>query len=360
MSIQQIVKPEAIESQLKEIWEKLAQENKMRACLFNLIIFNRYSARTDYIRSIVQKVIDKFPCRVLFISEDPNHQEPYLKTAIGVRLASETESTIACDYIDIGVAGTELERVPYLLLPHLLPDLPVTLLWTEDPSVFHPLFEPFTQFAHRIIFDSESADNLLEFSQTVLALNEKGHDVADLNWARIEGWRDLITSLFNNPDRRTQLQNLKELTILYNARPTEFFCHLKIQSMYLLSWLAARLQWTYESAHKESSCLRFIFTTLSAAIESTKWEQLGPGTIISVRFNTNHNERFDCARIQERYHHVAIQISSPDKCDLPYQYILGQTATGHSLVKEICMKGSSNHYLEMLKGLSILDKERLC
>ena len=106
MSIQQIVKPEAIEERLKEIWERLGQENKMRACLFNLIVFNRYSERTDYIRSIVQKVIDKFPCRVLFISEDPNPQEPYLKTAVSVIMAEGAESSIACDHIDIGVGGT--------------------------------------------------------------------------------------------------------------------------------------------------------------------------------------------------------------------------------------------------------------
>ncbi len=357
MSIQSIVKPEEIEAQLKEIWEKLAKENKMRACLFNLIVFNRYSERTDYIRSIVQKVIDKFPCRVLFISEDPNPQEPYLKTAVSVIMAEGAESSIACDHIDIGVGGSELERAPYVLLPHLIPDLPVTLLWTEDPSVPHPLFQPLRRFAHRIIFDSESADNLLEFSKTVLALNEKGHDVADLNWARTEGWRDLIASLFNSSERLAQLQNLKSLNILYNARPTEFFCHLKIQSMYLLSWLACRLKWTFGSANKK---LQFKFKTLTASIESTEWEKLGPGTIISVHFASHNDEVFDASRIPERYHYVAIQISSPHKCDLPYQYVLGTTATGQSLVKEICMKGTSAHYLEMLKGLELLDRDQLC
>lgn len=334
MSIQQIVAPEAIEAKLKEIWEKLAKENKMRACLFNLIVFNRYSARTDYIRNIVQKVIEKFPCRVLFISEDPDAHEPYLKTAVSVVMASEKETTIACDHIDIGVAGSELERAPFVLLPHLLPDLPITLLWTEDPSVPHPLFDPLTNFAHRVIFDSESADDLHKFSKTVLALNKRGRDIADLNWARIEGWRDLLASLFYTSERLAELQNVKEFEIVYNARPTEFFCHLKIQSVYLLTWLKQRLKWKVEPA-----------------IHSKKWEKLGPGTIISLRLLTKNEEVFECARIPERPHCVCIQISSPKQCELPYQYLLGQTAAGQSLVKEICMKGTSSHYLEMLKGL---------
>ena len=348
MSIQQIVKPEAIEERLKEIWEKLGQENKMRACLFNLIVFNRYSERTDYIRSIVQKVIDKFPCRVLFISEDPSAKDSYLKTAVSVVMASATESSIACDHIDIGVAGKELEKVPYLLLPHLIPDLPVTLIWTEYASIPHPLFEPLKRLVNRIIFDSESADDLLAFSKTVLALNEKGYDVADLNWARTEGWRDLLAALFDSKDRLEQLQNISTLHILYNARPTEFFCHLKIQSIYLLSWLSCRLKWSFLKATND---LAFTFKDLTASIEKAQWEKLGPGTIISVELTTKKKEVFTCARIPERYHYVTIQISSLSQCDLPYQFVLGQTATGQSLVKEICMKGTSAHYLEMLKGL---------
>src|SRR5690348_8539575 len=137
MTTQQIVDPAKIEPELIRIWEGLAKE-KMRACLFNLIVFNRLSDRTDYIRDIVQKVSEKYPCRVLFITQDPQSPHSYLKTAVSV----VGNGTIACDYIDIGFAGPEMQRVPFVLLPHIIPDLPVSLLWTEDPSHDHPLFEP--------------------------------------------------------------------------------------------------------------------------------------------------------------------------------------------------------------------------
>ena len=76
MTTQQIVDPSQIEPELLKIWEKLAAQNTMRASLFNLIVFNRLSTRTDYVRSIVQKVVDKFPCRTLFISSDPDSPHP--------------------------------------------------------------------------------------------------------------------------------------------------------------------------------------------------------------------------------------------------------------------------------------------
>ncbi|HAB99095.1 MAG TPA: hypothetical protein DCE71_04665 [Parachlamydiales bacterium] len=112
MTIQQIVSPDQIEKQLQSIWEALVKENKMRASLFNLIVYTHLSARTDYFRSIVQKVIEKFPCRILFISFDPDTSQSYLKTAVSVVTPSQGETTIACDNIDIGVAGSEIEKVP--------------------------------------------------------------------------------------------------------------------------------------------------------------------------------------------------------------------------------------------------------
>lgn len=348
MTTQQIVDPAKIEPELIRIWEGLAKE-KMRACLFNLIVFNRLSDRTDYIRDIVQKVSEKYPCRVLFITQDPQPQHSYLKTAVSV----VGNGSIACDYIDIGFAGPEMQRVPFVLLPHIIPDLPVYLLWTEDPSQDHPLFEPLIQLAHRVIFDSESADSLLAFSQKVLSLQNRIH-TADLNWARIEGWRELIASLFHSGERMDQI---KDVRITYNARQTPFFCHLKVQSIYLLAWMSSRLKWSFSKATPQ---LQFTFQNQVAEIHPALWEKLGPGTVISVDLATHDQHLYQCSRMPTQYHHVTIQISSPEKCELPYQFVLGRTATGQSLVKEIITQGTSSHYIEMLKEISRLDKDRLC
>ncbi len=363
MTIQKIVSPESIETELLHIWEDLSKENKMRASLFNLIVFNRLSSRTDYIRNIVQKVVEKFPCRTLFISQDPNEGQSYLKTAVSVIFPKIGESTIACDLIDIGVAGSDLQKIPFLILPHLIPDLPTYVLWTEDPSVPHPLFEPLSRLATRIIFDSESADNLLSFAKTVFTLKEKTNiDVADLNWARTQGWRQLIAATYDSPNRIRDLKEITSIKFVYNARESEFFCHLKIQAMYLLAWFGSRLSWKMVKGEKN---LQFALESptgqkIKASIESEKWEKLGSGTVISTEITTGQGHDFLAARIPERYHYVKIHISSPNSCEIPYEFMLGQTATGQSLVNEICMKGTSVHYLDMLKQLIFLDKDKLC
>ncbi len=351
MSTQLIVDPSKIEPELLKLWEGVSKE-KNRACLFNLIVFNTLSIRTDYIRDIIRKVSEKYPCRVLFISSDPTSATPYLKTAVSV----VGSGTSACDYIDIGVSGSAIEKVPFLLFPHIIPDLPVSLLWTEDPNLPHPLFTPLAKLANRLIFDSESADSLLLFSEKVLQMRkESPFDTADLNWARTEGWRDLIGSLFRSGD---QLHKIKQIQITYNSQKTESFCHLKVQSMYLLAWLASRLKWNFKSASPD---LNFIFEKQKGEIRPAKWEKLGPGTIISVEITTSDGYHYQCSRNPKQYNQVSIQISSPDRCELPYQFILGRTGiVGPSLIKEIITKGTSGHYLDMLKTLSQMDRDQLC
>lgn len=358
----EIIDPAQIEPQLIKIWEGLVKENKMRASLFNLIVYNQLqSPRTDYIRSIVQKVIEKFPCRILFISHDPNAKQTYLKTAVSVVTPKDPESTIACDHIDFGVAGPDLERVPFLLLPHIIPDLPVYVLWMEDPCKKNPLLMALAKLATRMIFDSESADSLLHFAEKLLALRETGIDIADLNWARTEGWRDLITSTFQTAERLKQLHQLCFIQITYNSRETESFCHLKVQAMYLLAWMSSRLKWKLTKASKK---LTFQFESnlhkIDAHIQPTLWEKLGSGTVVSVELKTVDEHLFQCMRLPQQYHRVGIQISTPEKCDLPYQFVLGQTATGQSLVNEIIKRGTSSHYMEMLKELIELDRKDVC
>ena len=358
ITAQELVDPSNIEPKLLSLWDALSKKNKIRASLFNLIVFSQNTSRTDYFRSIVQKVVERFPCRTLFISHDPKASTPYLKTAISVVLPQGADGAIACDQIDIGVGGPDLDRVFFLVLPHLTPDLPVYLLWGEDPAANSSLFKSLAGLSSRIIFDSESSDDLLAFAKTLLELRTKmGIDIADLNWARTEGWRDLIASLFDSPERLSKLNELSLVKITYNALPTEFFCHLKIQAMYLLSWLASRLNWKFEKAGRN---FHLQFEKLDAKISEESWKKLGPGTVISASFQTDDGSLFEAKRIPEQHHHVKIQVSSSEKCELPFQFVLGKTATGQSLVTEICKKGTSSHYLDMLQRLIILDKDHLC
>lgn len=349
MTIQQIVEPDRIEPELLKLWEQLSKD-KIRACLFNLIVVNRLSSRTDYIRKIVQTVSGKYPCRVLFITLDDQEKTPSLKTAVSVI----GDQQVVCDYIDIKVSGSDIGKVSLLILPHLIPDLPVSLLWTEDPTENHSLFEPLVNLSHRVIFDSESASNLLSFAKTVLKLHEREIDTADLNWARTGGWRDLLASVFTSSQKLEKIQNIR---LAYNEQKTDWFCHLKIQSMYLIGWLSSRLKWKFQQMKEP---LHFLFENKTAEMQSAQWSKLSPGALISIDLATSDGFLYQCSRDKDAFHSVSIQISSEKECQIPYQYHLEKAATGRSLIKEITNRGTSPHYLETLQQILLIDKDIIC
>jgi glucose-6-phosphate dehydrogenase assembly protein OpcA len=233
------VSPADIQSELNRIWESLQTTNVARACLFNLIFYTQKNYRAPYIQRIAQKVIEKFPSRVIFVTVDKTSKDDFLKTEVSILSSSKGEFDVACDYIQIEASGSSMSRIPFVVLPHILPDLPVYLIWGEDPGQDDPLFSQFEQFANRLIFDSESTENLPRFASTLLEQQERTHSgVADLNWARIESWREMFSLAFYSKENLEQIAHSRKIAITYNSQATPFFCHTHIQAVYLQAWLA--------------------------------------------------------------------------------------------------------------------------
>ena len=365
MTTAQTVLPADIQGALNRIWESLETKNVARACLFNLIFYTQKNHRTPYIQKIAQKVVEKFPSRVIFVSVDKISQDNCLKTQVSILSSSKGEFDVACDYIQIEASGDQIERIPFIVLPHILSDLPVYLVWAEDPSKDDPLCYQLEQFANRLIFDSESTDNLPRFAASILAHHTKTQcDIADLNWARIESWRDMLSMAFYSEDKLAQIAHIQKITIIYNAQETPFFCHTKIQSIYLQAWLSCQLGWQFESIRTEENSLIFTYqgqsNPISILLTPSQDTTLPPGLILEVHMKTTEEESFSFHRNLKILHQITYQHSTRNQCDLPSHYIFTKAESGHSLVKEICHKGTSEHYLKVLNLVKKMDTFGLC
>ncbi|MBS0604098.1 MAG: glucose-6-phosphate dehydrogenase assembly protein OpcA [Verrucomicrobia bacterium] len=359
------VSPADIQNELNRIWESLETTNVARACLFNLIFYTQKNHRTPYIQRIAQKVVEKFPSRVIFVTVDKAAKEDSLKTEVSIMSSSKGEFDVACDYIQIDTSGTSNERVPFVVLPHILADLPVYLVWAEDPSKDDPLCYQLEQFANRLIFDSEATDNLPRFASSILQHMEKSHcDIADLNWARIESWREMLSMAFYSDDNFSQIQKSKKITVTYNAQETAFFCHTKIQAMYLQAWLGGQLGWQFKSVRKEKDALLFTYQAganpIEISLSSAQHAELPPGLILSVDIETADEQQFSFHRHHKLLHQITFQHSTRDQCNLPSHYIFTKAESGHSLVKEICHRGTSEHFLKVLNLVKNMDTLGLC
>lgn len=365
MTVHTLSSPSEIQAELSRIWDSMEGANKMRASLFNLIFYTQKNERAAYIRKIAHKVVEKFPSRVILVTTDKDSKENYLKTSVSVIPASKGEYDIACDMIEIEAAGDQQMRIPFVILPHILPDLPIYLIWAEDPTQANPLCYSLEKFASRLIFDSESTDNLPRFAQAVLDQRAKTRsDIADLNWARLETWRDVISNVFYNPEKLEQLYRTKSIEITFNAQETEFFCHTSIQAIYLQGWLASQLDWQFQDVGKHNEGIKFAYlnnnTPIEVAIKAARYSQFAPGSIVSLDLTTDKEEHFAFARSLNQAHQIGVTYSTPNSCDLPSIYIFTKGESGQSLVKEITYKGTSQHYLNVLTLVSKMEKLAQC
>jgi hypothetical protein len=367
-----IVAPSKIELELSHIWESLSKgaSRKMRATLFNLILVTDKNKREAYIRGLAKRIIEKFPSRILFVTIDRESKEDSLVTKVSVLSPllgdKEEMSDIACDMIECEVTSASVVRVPFVLLSHLLPDLPVYLLWAEDPILDNPLSYQLERFSTRLIFDSEATSNLPLFAKSLLHhYKTSGAEIADLNWARTESWRTLLAATFHSKERVDELSDARTLKLTYNAKVTDFFCHTRIQSIYLQGWLAKRLKWTLRECEASSGEIFFHYETpknlpVEVHLIPQDAPEMAPGSLASFELNTYGGEHFLFARNPEASYQITLFISSREKCLMPTQFLFSKGGIGQTLVKEIGQKDTSEHYLELLEFIAGLEALALC
>lgn len=357
MSSEYIVEPSKIENQLNVIWDLLRGKGKTRASLFNLVIYTEKNTRVDYLYKIAQKLIERFPSRILFVTIDASLPPNTLKTSVSAIASESPLNSVACDLINILLSQDNRERAPFMVLPHLLTDLPTYLLWGDDPTKNDPISKQLEKLATRVIFDSECTEDLTEFAQAILNhKNVSGSDIADLNWARIEGWRQLFAETFKSADQLESLKHTSTIEISYNKTPSQFFCHTKVQALYLQGWIANQLQWQFSQAKKTEAATEIVYNKSQGPVVITLKEcsegAFPPGGILQVSLKIRDGELFDFKRSNAFPHIIDVSHSTPTFCWLGSQFILDKYESGITLVKEIFHKGTSIHYLKLLSQLS--------
>ena len=317
---------------IAEIASKL-QTGPLRASLFNLIVFTQKNERATYLRTISQNAIKRFPSRVIFITADRQSHNDELSAEV-----TTIQSDVACDWIDIYATEANLPQVPFVILPHLLTDLPIYVVWGEDPSLSNPIASALENLADRLIFDSETTEDLHAFARSALQHHVEGRvDIADLCWARTESWRQLLAAIFHGKERIEQLKRIKTVQITYNAITSPFFCHTKTQSLYIQNWLEGQLNWK----------------KTQITLQPGQNKELAPGAIISLDMLTSEGEHFAFVRTPEEPHQVKMILSTPDRCEIPSKFIFTKTQAGLSLVNEIGHTGTSPHFLKLMETLAL-------
>jgi glucose-6-phosphate dehydrogenase assembly protein OpcA len=357
MATDEIVIPN-IEAELSKLWMEGKKKGEIKACLFNLILYSQNSDRSVYLKEVAGIVKETFPCRLIFIECDDKSEKNYLTVSVAEDIYRKDSSIITCDRIEIKCSKSYINRVPYLVLPHLIPDLPVYLLWGQDPSLDTELLPHLQKFATRLIFDSDSSGDIRNFCNKMLSDKELAHlPVTDMNWASLASWREILFQVFDTKEKIEHLRNCKEIKIRYNSAQSPQFQHTERRAVYLQGWIASQLKWKYKSALMEKGELRIKYDNGSGEtivdISGNPTNKLTPGSIMGFEV-FGQDQLLYFLRREGFSPFVVTHISKKDECELPFILPLRHFNKGSAFMQEMFFAPCSGHYWSMLKAIQPL------
>jgi glucose-6-phosphate dehydrogenase assembly protein OpcA len=346
-----------ISDDLKRVREVEQGKKRSNACLFNLIVYAEVHTKEIVYNSIVDSVISKFPCRLILISSHQSSEE-ILRTKVATKSVAEG---IFCEIIEIEVGGSLQNRVPFLILPHIIADLPLYLLWTVDPSQDKTILPYFESYATKVILSPALEIDLSSFSQNVLQLTERLHcAVSDLSWSALRPLRRIFASAFETHEHFLGLTSAKLMRITYARICSPFVQNSSLKACYFQAYVAACLGWQFKSIEAIGDDIRLIYTKASQEIIVLLLAQENPfglsqmpnGTLLSIDIDCSYKKANMNFVRNPSSNQVVIQYSDQDKCDLPIVAYLAGMKEGQEIIEEIFYSQPSPHYKKMLECLS--------
>lgn len=344
-----------IEQELKALAEKDKEQNRVRACLFNLILYTHEGHRKTYLKGMISLIIQNFPCRIIFIQNEKDSKEDTLKVSVSSEIYDQGETCIACDQITIKVSGDHLDRVSYLIPSLVVTDLPIYVFWGQDPTFENRILAYLQNFAAKIIFDTDNIVDLHKFSKKILdTVKNSKIEVVDIQWTLLSSWRNVFSEVFDNSERIKQLRNAKEISISINRLKdsSDLFC--KIQSLYLQAWLGSRMEWNFKSIKRSIDFTEISYCTpngiVSFHLTYGNKKELLCGSIIGIEVQGESHFHVSMIR-QLAAKNVVIHITEENTCLLPYTLPFSDNIDGFNFMKQVFYGISSSHYEEMLQQL---------
>jgi len=321
-------------------------KDKIKGHLFNLIIYTHEKRREEYFHQMVHTLIDKFPCRVIFISADKDANEDLLELSDASN--DHEQFNIKCSF-------NHLSHVHSVLLPHLVADLPIYLIWGQDPTADSELLTSLEKLADRLTFDAETTTDLQEFCKKMLyKVDALNIEFMDISWAEMSSWRDVIAQAFHSQKKLEYLYNNQTIRIKYNKLNDPFIKHDAIQAIYLQGWLAAQLNWKSPSLSESNEGINIQYdnhgTPLTLSLLPQERKTLQPGQIFEVSFNDNKLKT--TLTFAEQQSKVIVSRYSEDHCQVNYSLPLVALEKGMTAMKEMFYYRPSTHYNHMLKAVS--------
>jgi len=242
-----------IERELAALWKEAGHVAPgetlppvMHACLLNMMVCCPEPAWAGRVSKTIAEVTRVHPARVLMAIVDPRAAGDSLHASITAHCALAPSAgrgrQVCCEEISILASLAALPRVPGVLLPLLLPDLPVVLWWPDEPHLEWPVARGLTGAADLIVVDSRRFGDPAAQYRRLTAL---ARPIADLSWQRLRGWRELAAGMFDGQAFEEYPARIERVTVESSGGPAPAPGDrtFSAEGMLLGAWAASRLKW---------------------------------------------------------------------------------------------------------------------
>lgn len=248
-----------VETALGRIWVELARQGMTdrpseghtttlaRTRVLTLVVVASRPETAERAMDAVLKLAARHPSRTLVLA----FGDPTGPAEVDARVQAHCHlfggsSEVCTEQIYLRLGGESCQHPAAVTAPLLLHDLPVALWWTDDPALGSRPFGELVAQADRLVVDSGLFRDDGRARLVGLAAEAKrGLEIHDIGWMRLELWRELLASLFDDPVLAPFLGGVGRVRLSV-ARPGSLV-RISRAALYL-GWLASRLGWRVERA----------------------------------------------------------------------------------------------------------------
>ena len=214
-----------------------------RNCVMNLVAVVPDAAAVDRVERVGRDLSAQHPLRLLTLQLEEAHNVDRLDAWISTE-AHELPGgmPIQPEMVRLHVTGTGAAEVETLVEPLLVSDVPVFLWWLGTPPTSAASFRRLLELVEVLMVDSASFERpfvtTLELADVAPTI-ESGIILADLQWARLHAWRELLAQVFTPLERQAFLHGIGAVGVDYVGEGRGN----RVAAALLTGWVASRLGW---------------------------------------------------------------------------------------------------------------------
>jgi glucose-6-phosphate dehydrogenase assembly protein OpcA len=286
----------------------------MRTSLLNLVVYAADEAGAEQASQTIDGLTRDHPSRALIIIAAPSEGESVIEVRCSAHchITPGLEQQVCCEEVLLKVSGRAAEHLHSIIVPLLVPDLPDYVWWTGPLPRGRHLFEELMESADRFVVDSSRfrhpTHGLIRVAE--LCAETPGCAVSDINWARMDPWRDILLLHGGSPEMRAYREAVTTVEIAYaggagTPAPAAAFL--------LAGWLAERLGWDASTPAVEegSVTVRRGALPISIRLIPRNAPLVEPGSLLRVRLEDENGAALTVMRADDPQY-LEIEVRSPD------------------------------------------------